>query len=492
MTGLKIHNTLTGKKEEFVPITPGKVLMYTCGPTVYDLSHLGHARKELTFDMIQRYLRFIGFDVTNVRNITDIDDKIINRAKELNIRPEQLARRFTYTFWKDMDDLNAAAPDLEPRATEYIPQMIAFAEQLIKNGHAYESSGDVYFDVSSFADYGKLKKQSLEDLLHGAREQVRSQEELKELKKNPVDFALWKSTATTEAGWQSPWGWGRPGWHLECSSMIKNVMGETIDIHGGGEDLVFPHHTNEVAQSEALHGKSLANYWIHNSFVQVEAEKMSKSLGNFRTIQSVLESYSPDTVRLFVLQTHYRSPIEFTEESLEAAKAGTSRLLRAARFAHDDDAHKTVQNGKGIQTYLKADHRCLQSLLKDAEAGEAISKLHADFVEAMDNDFNTPQAISALFQMADLIFTTKEAGLKAKYAAALKSYSAVLGFRLTDTGKIIDKETGAQLVETMLDLRDNARANKDYKQSDLIRDALLKLGIKVMDVKGDRAQWEKD
>ena len=493
MTGLKIFNTLSGKKEEFHPINPGKVLMYACGPTVYDLSHLGHARMTMTFDVIQRYLRFLGYDVTFVRNITDVDDKIINRAKELGIRPEQLSRHFTYTFWRDMDELNLAAPDVEPRATEYIQQMINFAAELIKKGHAYESGGDVYFDVPSFKDYGKLKKQSIEDLLHGARDQVRSQDELKELKKNPVDFALWKSVAETEAGWQSPWGWGRPGWHLECSSMIKNVLGESIDIHGGGEDLVFPHHENEIAQSEALHGKPLARYWIHNSFVQIEQEKMSKSLGNFQTIQSVLSNYSPDVVRLFVLQTHYRSPIEFSTESVEAAKTGTARLLRAARLAATLPGHDAAGSNGKFNTFLTADHPCIKALRSDAQAGEAISKLHNDFVEAMNNDFNTPQAISALFQMADLAFSSKDADIASKYAAAIKTYAAVLGMRLTDTGKIIDTSTGAGLVEALLDLRDHARANKDYKQSDMIRDALLKLGIKVMDVKGaPRASWEKE
>lgn len=493
MTSLKIFNTLSGKKEDFHPLIPGKVLYYSCGPTVYDVSHLGHARKEMSHDVIQRYLRFAGYDVTYVRNITDIDDKIINRAKELGVRPEQLARQFTYTFWKDMDDINVAPPDVEPRATKYISNMISFTEELIKKGHAYASNGDVYFDVPSFKSYGKLKKQSIDDLMHGAREQVRSQTELKEIKKNPVDFALWKSAAATETGWESPWGWGRPGWHLECSCMIQNVLGDTIDIHGGGEDLIFPHHENEIAQSEALHdGKPLARYWIHNAFLQIDSEKMSKSLGNFQTIQNVLSNYSADTLRLFILQTHFRSPIDFTEESIEAAKTGTARLLRAARMAHSVEGHEGAESNGRFARYLTADHPCMQSLRNDSEAGEAIRKLHNDFVEAMNNDFNTPQAISALFQMADLVFATKDENLAAKYAAAIKAYAAVLGLRLTDTSKIIDAQTGSRLVEALLDMRDNARANKDYKQSDMIRDALQNLGIKVMDVKGARAQWEKE
>ncbi len=491
MTGLRILNTLTNKKEEFQPLVPGKLSLYSCGPTVYDLSHLGHARKDIVFDVIQRYLRFIGYDVTYVRNITDVDDKIINRAKELNIRPEQLARRFTYTYWKDMDELNVAAPDYEPRATEYIPEMIAFISELIKKGNAYESAGDVYFEVSSFKGYGKLKKQSLDELMSGAREQVRSQDELKELKKNPYDFALWKSAEKSDAGWESPWGWGRPGWHLECSCMIKKVLGETIDIHGGGEDLVFPHHENEIAQSESLHNKPLARYWLHNGFLQFDSVKMSKSLGNFETIQSVLRNYSPDTVRLFILQTHYRSPIDFTQESVEAARAGTGRLLRAARLA-EDDAHGYLENGR-FPRYLYAEHPCLKALRDDPEAGEAIKKMHADFLEAMNNDFNTSQALSALFNMADLVFASKDEKVQKTYAAAIKSYASVLGLRLRDTGKIIDKTTGAGLVDALLALREDARANKDYKQSDKIRDALLNLGIKVMDVKGsEKAQWEKE
>jgi cysteinyl-tRNA synthetase len=275
--------------------------------------------------------------------------------------------------------------------------------------------------------------------------------------------------------------------------MIQNVLGETIDIHGGGEDLIFPHHENEVAQSEALHGKPLARFWIHNAFLMIDAEKMAKSLGNFKTIQTILENYSADTLRLFILQTHYRSPIDFNTEAIEAAKTGGQRLLRAARMAKTDELHK--ENGKlnsNLGKYLTADHPCVLSLRNDPDAGAAISKLHNDFIEAMNNDFNTPQAVSALFNMADLVFATKDENLASKYAAAIKTYAMVLGLRLTDTSKIIDNCTGSKLVEALLDLRDHARSNKDYKQSDQIRDALLGLGIKVMDVKGSRASWEKE
>lgn len=469
MSPLKVFNTLTAKKEEFVPLHGKTVKMYSCGPTVYDLSHLGHARMAITFDVIQRYLRFLGYEVVFVRNITDVDDKIIKRAEERGIRAEQLAREYTYTFWKDMHALNVQAPDFEPRCTEFIGQMIEFISELIAKGHAYSSGGDVYFDVHSFAEYGKLKKQSLDDLLVGAREQVRSQEELKELKKSPVDFALWKSAPEAEVGWESPWGYGRPGWHLECSTMIKHVLGETIDIHGGGEDLIFPHHENEIAQSESLHDKPFARYWLHNNFVQVEAEKMSKSLGNFRTIQDVLAQYSPDAIRMFLLQTHYRSPIEFTGDNMDAAKASMLRIIRAAKKAEDVD-------GRDLRAALSA----------DADLKPYLD----DFVEAMDNDFNTPVAVSVLFALADKVFQSDEEAA-GKYARALRFLAGILGFTLSDTSREIDPSTAEGVLDLVLELREKARTNKDYATSDLIRNSLQALGIKVMDVKGGPATWEK-
>ena len=468
MSPLKVFNTLTAQKEDFVPLQDKQVKLYACGPTVYDVCHLGHARMALTFDVIVRYLRATGYTVTFVRNITDVDDKIIKRAKERGITPEQLAREYTYTFWRDMHALNTLPPDIEPRATQYIQEMIAFIEGLIAAGHAYESHGDVYFDVASFKEYGKLKKQSLDDLLSGARDQVRSQDDLKEVKRSPVDFALWKSI-TDDSGWNSPWGKGRPGWHLECSTMIEHVLGDTIDVHGGGEDLVFPHHENEIAQSEALHGKPFAKYWLHNSFVQVEAEKMSKSLGNFRTIQDVLQQYSADTIRMFILQTHYRSPIEFTGESMDAAKTSMGRLIRAARVVENE------QSGNGfVQPETDAD----------------LKPFADDFFGAMDNDFNTPVAVSVLFALSDKVFQSdlEHAG---KYAHALKHYASILGFSLQDTSRQIDNDTARGVLDLVLQLRESARKNKDYKTSDLIRDSLQNLGIKVMDVKDGSVTWER-
>jgi cysteinyl-tRNA synthetase len=471
MSPLKVFNTLTAEKEDFVPLNGKQVKMYACGPTVYDLCHLGHARMAITFDIIVRYLRFAGYDVIFVRNITDVDDKIIKRAHERGMRPEQLAREYTYTFWKDMHVLNVISPDFEPRCTEYIGQMVEFIKQLIAGNHAYQSGSDVYFDVSSFKEYGKLKKQSLDDLLVGARDQVRSQEDLKDVKRNPVDFALWKGAASGEPGWDSPWGNGRPGWHLECSTMIKHVLGETIDIHGGGEDLVFPHHENEIAQSEALHSKPFVRYWLHNSFVQVDAEKMSKSLCNFRTIEEVLQTYSPDTIRMFLLQTHYRSPIEFTAENMNAAKSAMARLIRAARL---DESTNHVDVQKLIDSH------------------EELRAFDADFRDAMNNDFNTPIAVSVLFALADKVFQAPQDPQSTRpFAQALKHFASVLGFTLEDTSRQIDNSTAESVLELVLQLRESARTNKDYATSDLIRNSLQNLGIKVMDVKGGPVTWER-
>lgn len=476
MSQLQVFNTLTAKKEDFVPIKPGKVLMYACGPTVYDFSHLGHARMAIVWDVVQRYLRFSGYDVTYVRNITDVDDKIINRAKEAGSRPDKVARQFTYEFWHDMNLLNVDSPDVEPRATEFISQMQDFTAALIKAGHAYESGGDVYFDVASFKDYGRLGKKDLEQLMSGSRDLVKTQDALAHLKRNPVDFALWKSAPKDEAGWDSPWGWGRPGWHLECSTMIRNVMGETIDIHAGGEDLVFPHHENEIAQSEALHGKPLARYWLHNSFVQVSSEKMAKSLGNFTTIRELLKSFTPDTIRVFALQTHYRNPIDFSVESLQAAKVALQRLLRAVEPTQENGASNVSAQSESSF---------------DIDFDETTKTFDREFREAMDNDFNTAVAMSLLFALADKVSVCKDQSTRRNYSGVLKSYAGVLGLTLSDSRRTLDSETGGRIIDLVLQLRKDARDRKDFATSDLIRKQLTELGINVMDVKEGNASWEK-
>ncbi len=473
MSKIHVFNTLSGKKEEFIPLQGNVVKMYACGPTVYDLSHLGHARTFIVWDIVQRWLRFCGYAVTYVRNITDVDDKIIKRAQELEITPEKLSRQCTYDFWRDMKALNIEAPDFEPRATEFIAQMIAFAESLIEAGHAYEAGGDVYFDVASFEGYGKLGKQNLEELMVGAREQLVAQEALAHLKKNPVDFALWKSADASELGWPSPWGRGRPGWHLECSAMVKRILGETIDIHAGGEDLVFPHHENEIAQSEALHGQPMARYWLHNGFVQTNSEKMAKSLGNFKTINDLLKTFSPDTIRLFILQSHYRNPIDFTIESVQATGTGLQRLLRAAAFATLDDDIDEVD--------AEVPSGAAQSLAETFKQ---------EFAEAMNNDFNTAIAISQLYQLADGITQTASVSDKHYLANTLLHYAKVLGLTMVDTRKDIDSDTGSKLIDLILTLRSEARARKDYASADLIRKTLTEIGVNVMD--GPQgATWEK-
>lgn len=466
---IQVFNTLTGKKEDFVPVSGKTVKIYACGPTVYDSSHLGHARKEIVWDTVQRYLRFVGYDVVYVRNITDVDDKIINRARERGIGPDKLAREYTFAFWEDMHALNVQAPDFEPRATEFIAQMISFVEGLIKAGHAYQAGGDVYFDVGSFNDYGKLGKKNLDELMVGAREQVVAQEELQKLKKNAVDFALWKSADKDELGWQSPWGCGRPGWHLECSTMVKHILGETIDIHSGGEDLVFPHHENEIAQSEALHKHPLARYWLHNGFIQVSQEKMAKSLGNFKTIKDLLREYEPDAIRLFVLQTHYRNPIDFSPESLAAVKSGLQRLVRAAHL--NDGLELKGAAGKDILA--------------------AAEKFKAEFRQAMNNDFNTAIAISHLYQIADQIsaLKDKESAARQVLIDVLLEHAAVLGLTLLDNRKNLKDEQKEKLVGILLEMRQKAKADKDFERADAIRKQLTDIGIAVMDTP-QGATWE--
>lgn len=468
MSSIQLHNTLSGKKEPFVPVDGTTVRIYACGPTVYDSSHLGHARMAIVWDVIQRYLRFRGYNVIFVRNITDVDDKIIKRAKELGLSPDQLARLYTYEYWRDMHALNVLNPDFEPKATEFIGPMIKFVQELIDKRNAYVAGGDVYFDVSSFKEYGKLSKQNLDQLIVGAREQVRSQEDLQEVKKNPVDFALWKQSKPGELGWPSPWGTGRPGWHLECSTMIRTVLGDTIDIHGGGEDLVFPHHENEIAQSESLLGKPLAKYWLHNSFVQVGSEKMSKSLGNFNTINDLLQEYSPDAVRLLILQTNYGNPITFTAESLQGAQTTVQRLVRAAFMAEDDNDNSKLT----------------------PSVNATLGELEASFIESMDDNFNTAQALTTLHALADKIFQTKDSTERNAYAHALLKLSGVLGFAFKDTRLDLDSKTARGVMDLVLELRKSARDRKDYATSDLIRAKLGELGISVMDT-SDGATWEK-
>ena len=478
---LRVYNTLSGKKEEFKPLVPGKVGMYVCGVTVYDYCHIGHARANIVFDIVYRYLQYSNYEVTYVRNYTDVDDKIIARANERGISSQELSEEFIRAFDEDMAALGLRKPTHEPKATAYISQIIALVEQLIGKGMAYESAGDVYYRVDKFPSYLKLSKRNMEEMLAGARIATG------ELKSNPMDFALWKSAKPGEPSWESPWGAGRPGWHIECSAMSSTLLGATFDIHGGGRDLIFPHHENEIAQSEGASGKPFVKYWLHNGFVNVNQEKMSKSLGNFFTIRDILKSYDPEVVRFFILTSHYRSPIDFSDQNLEESRIGLSRfyealaLLDKALAKADDDTGQS-----GVAETL-------------AEPVERLSRLEERFRSAMDDDFNTALAIGHMFDAVrainrvlaeensphgqvrailnkgrdDLLRLGEVLGMLGSEPAAWLARSAHEG--LADSG-LSEADIEALIVE-----RREARANRDFARADQIRDELAAKGVLLLD-----------
>jgi cysteinyl-tRNA synthetase len=448
---LVVHNSLSGHKEPFKPMTAGKVRLYVCGITVYDYCHLGHARFMVVFDVVVRHLRAQGLDVTYVRNITDIDDKIINRAREQDIDWRELTARFIQAMDEDCAALGLMKPDQEPRATEHMPQIIRMIEQLVANGSAYLGANrDVYYDVSKFGPYGKLSGKQLEDLRVGARVAV------DESKDDALDFVLWKSAKPGEPAWDSPWGAGRPGWHIECSAMSTHCLGNHFDIHGGGMDLKFPHHENEIAQSEAATGETFVNLWMHNGFVQVNAEKMSKSLGNFATLRDLLKVYRAEEIRYFILGSHYRSPLDFSDEHLKASGQGLNRLYTALR-------------GLGAGT---------------APADENYS---ARFIAAMDDDFNTPVAMSVLFDLARDINIQRDSDPKkvAALGALLRGLGARLGILQQDAESwfktTVEGGPDAAEIERLIAARLAARKAKNFAEADRIRDELLKQGIRLED-----------
>jgi len=469
---LRVYNTMSGKKEEFQPLVAGKVGMYVCGVTVYDYCHIGHARANIVFDIIYRYLQFAGFDVTYVRNYTDVDDKIINRANERDIDSKELAEEFIRAFDEDMAALGLAKPTHEPRATEYIDQIIALCRILIDKDLAYAAGGDVYYRVDKFSGYLKLSKRNIEEMQAGARIAPGEQKE------NPMDFALWKAAKPGEPSWASPWGPGRPGWHIECSAMSSSLLGDTFDIHGGGRDLIFPHHENEIAQSEGASGKPFARYWIHNGFVNVNQEKMSKSLGNFFTIRDILQSYDPEVVRFFILSAHYRSPIDFSDQNLAEAQSGLSRFYEA----------------------LQAAAEAVAGAPEAADKSREGAELEARFREAMNDDFNTALAIAHLFEgvrTMNRLIATKKFRKKADLVAQVRDLHTttlrlgkVLGLFGSNpadwleqlklkglAGLAISKEE----IEEMIANRQQARQNKDFARSDEIRDELAARGIELLD-----------
>jgi len=453
---LKIYNTYTNQKEEFKPIEPNKVRMYVCGMTVYDLCHLGHARVLVVFDMVTRYLRSQGYDVTYVRNVTDIDDKIIARANENGEDFNELTNRFITAMHEDSEALGVLPPDEEPRATSSMDDIIKMIETLIVKGYAYAASnGDVYYDVSEFEDYGKLSGKIIEDLRAGERVAV------DESKNDPIDFVLWKAAKPDEPFWDSPWGKGRPGWHIECSAMSKCCLGNTFDIHGGGQDLQFPHHENEIAQSEAANGEKFVNLWMHNGFVRIDDEKMSKSLGNFFTIREILARYRAEDVRYFILASHYRSPLNYADTMLDSAGAALSRLYTALR-----DVEITEMN---------------------EDSKEFIQR----FETAMNEDFNTAEAVSVLFELANQINKLKvsDATRASALAATLKYLGSVLGLLQDDPDSYLKSGGSSEglsddEIDSLILQRTQAKADKDWGEADRIRDELKEQGVELEDKAG--------
>lgn len=452
---IHIYNSLTNQKELFQPIDPDRITMYVCGPTVYNYIHIGNARPAIVFDAVRRYLMYRGYNVYYVSNFTDVDDKIIKAAQEMNEEVPVLANRFIDTYLEDIESLGVEKADLHPRATETVTEMIEFIEQLIAKGFAYESNGDVYYRTKKFKNYGKLSSQSVGDLQMGARIEVGEQKE------DPMDFTLWKKAKENEIAWNSPWGEGRPGWHIECSAMVKKYMGDTIDIHAGGQDLKFPHHENEIAQTEALTGKPMANYWMHNGYININNEKMSKSLGNFVLVHDMIQQHDPEVIRFFMMQAHYRNPINFDNDLLESARAGLERL----RSTLENVKHRRGESADG----------------GSGEGREAAERAKARFLEEMDDDFNTANAISVLFDLAREANKymqqpqTSIASLDA-IIETMTEIGDVLGVSLEKEEEMLDED-----IEQLLKERVEARKNKNFARADEIRDQLENDGILLED-----------
>ncbi|MGB9840617.1 cysteine--tRNA ligase [Thermovenabulum sp.] len=465
---MKIYNTLTKQKEEFKPLKDNRVTIYTCGPTVYDFFHVGNARVFITFDVVRSYLKYRGYDVIFVQNFTDIDDKMIKRAKEEGITVKELAERFIKEYFTDADALRVKRADVHPRATEHIKEIIELIEKLIEKGYAYVVDKDVYFAARNFKDYGKLSGQNLEELEAGARV------EPGEKKKDPIDFALWKAKKEGEPCWESPWGEGRPGWHIECSCMSMKYLGETIDIHGGGSDLIFPHHENEIAQSEAATGKPFARYFMHVGYLNVNNEKMSKSLGNFFTVREILKEYNPEVLRLFMLSTHYRSPINFSRELMDQARSALERLYNALyALKHLQEVTEERELNEEEREFL-----------------DRLRSLKQKFIDSMDDDFNTAEALGAIYE----IVREANTNLKETSSKSLVTYTKELILELGgilglfgDFGKeeLVDEE-----ILKLIEERQKARKEKNYALADKIRDELKEKGVILEDTPSG-VRWRK-
>ena len=472
---MKLYNTMTNKIEEFKTIEENKVKMYVCGPTVYNYIHLGNARPIVVFDTLARYFKYKGMEVNYVQNFTDVDDKIINKSIEEGISASEVSEKYIKCFFEDINRLNILESVKRPKVTENMAEIIEIIQKLIDNGFAYEKDGDVYFEVKKYKDYGKLSNQKIEELELGARIDV------SEIKKNPVDFALWKKKKDGEPFWESPWGQGRPGWHIECSAMAKKYLGDTFDIHGGGQDLVFPHHENEIAQSKCAYHGNFANYWLHNGFIQINGDKMSKSLGNFFLLREILEKFSGNVVRLFILSTHYRKPINFSFENMEDTKKALQNIIKSMnKFENIVEKYKNekIEN------------------VKNSEFSQKIEEFDKKFEDAMDEDMNTPQALATIFDQireTNKFISTNEGEFSTIYFEIKKSYESlkqkienVFGIAI-ETENAVKEEDGEnmeltkKLIELLIKLRSEARSEKNFKLSDEIRDELKVLGVEIKD-----------
>lgn len=469
---LKIYNSLTKREEEFVPLDSKHVKMYNCGPTVYDYFHIGNARNFIVAEVIHRYLEHRGYRVMLVQNVTDIEDKIIKRANEIGIHPSVVAKEFTDAYFEDLRELGVQEPTFSPKATEHIDDIIQFVQRLVEKGFAYEIDGDVYYDVMKFKDYGKLSGQRVEDTLAGARVEV------DERKRHPADFDLWKKSKPGEPGWDSPWGKGRPGWHIECSVMSSKYLGETFDIHSGGSDLIFPHHENEIAQSEALTGKPLARYWVHNGMLQVSGGKMAKSVGNIKSVRELLEKYDPNAIRFYLLSAHYRAPLELKDDSLDEASSAVERIRNCVSLT-----------GRMGTAQAEVDH------LSEAEKklNDKVDETFQKFESAMDDDFNTPGAIGTIFELiadANKFISEHESlsdqgrAVLGRVHSAITDLCGILGMDVAkDAIPAEDKSLVDELIKLILEIRQDARERRDWVTADKIRNGLANTGIKLEDTR---------
>ncbi|WP_043897410.1 cysteine--tRNA ligase [Clostridioides difficile] len=464
---MKVYNTLTRTKEEFVPLEEGKVKMYVCGPTVYNYIHIGNARPFIIFDTLRRYLEYRGYDVTYVQNFTDVDDKIINRSHEEGISPEEVAAKYIKEYFVDCDGLGIKRATVHPQVTDNIQQIIEFIKELEDKGYAYAVNGDVYFDTNKFEGYGKLSGQKQEDLEAGARIEGNDQ------KRHPMDFVLWKAKKEGEPGWDSPWGEGRPGWHIECSVMSKRYLGETIDIHAGGQDLTFPHHENEIAQSEARSGKTFSKYWMHNGYININDEKMSKSKGNFFTVRDISKLYDLEIVRFFMLSAHYRNPVNFSDEMLNQAKAGLERLYNTK-----EKLEFTLSNL--VESPLTE---------KEVELVKELDDFRQKFIDAMDDDVNTADAVSVIFELAKLINSNVDENSSLEFAKKcldeFNELTGVLNIVNKKKDTVLDKD-----IEELIQKRTDAKKNKEFQLADDIRQQLLDMGIVLEDTR-QGVKWKR-